>query len=254
MEFKNGYNLLYQKLKAVYASKTGRPNADDQPVDFGLTEEEIAKIKLVYETKDSIVASYSNIPTKEDLSVTVTVNGEPVIGPSGDTPTALFKLKAGDKFVDLHFDTSTIPNKDDFNWIEDDGLISIIAAFKWHQRGSSEDVDGDAFAAQYLPAGTIESEEEGRYNKDIFIIMDFEGNIIYVNDAKEMNEFLGKGDYPDLEDGWQVGSFKEFIEKYEIDWDLSKDSYGELIAQVPGENDYIPDYTQAANGKYYGFK
>lgn len=255
MEFKNGYNLLYQKLKAVYASKTGRPNADDQPVDFGLTEEEIAKIKLVYETKDNILVSYSNIPTEEDLAVAVTVDGESVIGPSGDTPaTGLNAAKAGDRFIDFHFDTSLTPNKDDFNWTEADGYISVIAAFNWHQRGSSEDIDGNAFAAQYIPAGTMESEEEeGRYNKEIFIIMDFNGNFVYVNDVKEVDEFLGGG-VVGSEDGWQVGSFKEFIEKYEIDWDLSEDSYGELLTQIPGENDYIPDYVQTANGKYYGFK
>lgn len=167
--------------------------------------------------------------------------------------TGLFKFKSGDKFIDFHFNTSLTLNKDDFNWVEGDGFISVIAALKWYQRGDVEDVDRNAFAVQYIPAGTIESIEEGRYNKDILVMMDFEGNIIYVNDAKEMNEFLGKGDYQDLEDGWQVNSFKEFIEKYEIDWDLSEDSYGELITQIPGEESYVPDYDQVANGKYYGF-
>ena len=251
MEFKNGYNFMYQKAKEIYASKVGRPAADDEAVDFGLTEEEKKNIKLVYENKDGLVVSFNSLPSADDTQIQATINGELVIGPSEDTPTALFKLKTGDKFVDLHFDMLSVPNKDDFNWTDGDGFISVIAAFKWYQRGSTEDVEVDAFAAQYIPEGT---EIDGLIlDKDFLMLMDFNGRPIYVSDVEIAKEIFGSS-FSDLTDGWQVGSFKEFIEKYEMDWDLSEASYGELLAKIPGEEDYIPDYVQAANGKVYGFK
>ena len=86
MEFKNGYNFMYQKLKAIYASKTGKPEATDKPVDLGLTEEDIKNIKLVYENKDGFVANFTGLPTAEDKSFELTVNGELVVGPSGSDP------------------------------------------------------------------------------------------------------------------------------------------------------------------------
>ena len=89
MEFKNGYNFLYQKAKAIYASKLGRPSVDDEEVDTGLTAEEKKNIKLVYENKEGLVVSFSNIPTTADKEITATINGVPVIGPSGDNPNQL---------------------------------------------------------------------------------------------------------------------------------------------------------------------
>lgn len=83
MEFKNGYNFLYQKAKAIYASKLGRPGQDDEPVDTGLTDEEKKNIKLVYETKEGIVVNFTGLPTTDDKQILLTVDGEPVIGPSG---------------------------------------------------------------------------------------------------------------------------------------------------------------------------
>lgn len=90
MEFKNGYNFIYEKrveaVRKLFASKIGRPDLSDEAIDLGLTDEEIKAAKLFYETKESIMASASGIPTADDKTVSLTINGEPVIGPSGDEP------------------------------------------------------------------------------------------------------------------------------------------------------------------------
>lgn len=249
MEFKNGYNFMYQKAKEIYASKIGRPAEDDEAVDFGLTEEEKKNIKLVYEKKEGIIVNFTGLPTADDKPIELTAGGEVVVGPSGDVPSGgLFKFNVGDKFVDFHFDTTLTPNKDDFIWTEGDGFISVLGAYEWHQHGSDDDIDYDAIAAQYIPVGYVPDipEEWG----DILIIMNFNGCLIYTNNAEFAHMAFG-GDY---QEGWQVGSFRELIEKYEIDWDLSDKSFGKLLAQIPGELSYLPNYTQSANGKYYGFK
>ena len=97
MEFKNGYNLIYEKMtadgKALFASKSGIPTADDGEIDLGLTKEEIAAIKLVYENANGIVVSTDTIPSSEDKSIELTIDGEPVIGPSGDEPVPPEPLK-----------------------------------------------------------------------------------------------------------------------------------------------------------------
>lgn len=119
MEFKNGYKLLYQKAnKKIYASKKAIPTDADEQVDLGLTEEQIASIKLVYENKDGLVASLTDaIPSSDDKEFTLTIDGEVVFGPSGEEPTPPTPptpepvdpiqenqiLKVGDK---IHFDTT----------------------------------------------------------------------------------------------------------------------------------------------------
>ena len=75
MEFKNGYNFLYQKAKSIYASKIGRPNTDDGEVDFGLTDDEKKNIKLVYENKNGLVVNFTGLPTIEDKNITA-MDGE----------------------------------------------------------------------------------------------------------------------------------------------------------------------------------
>lgn len=169
---------------------------------------------------------------------------------SGDTPTkGLSAFKVGDTFRDFHFDTTKTPTVDDFNWTEGDGFISVINAIAWHQHGSNEDIDYNAIVAQYIPAGYIPDFPD---MGDVLIILDFNGHLIYTNNVEFAHMAFG-GDY---KEGWQdgVGSFREFLQTYEIDWDLSPDSYGELLAKIPGESSYMPDYTQAANDKLYGFK
>lgn len=139
MEFKNGYNFMYQKLKTIYASKIGRPDIEDEAVDFGLTEEEIKNIKLVYENKNGLVVNFTGLPTADDKSIQATINGEPVIGPSGDDPTPAMVpfaigdvLKVGDK---IHFDTSKeaelIAWLENVDWTqyEEMGAIPMIANF-----------------------------------------------------------------------------------------------------------------------------
>ena len=124
MEFKNGYKLLYQKAKEIYASKKNIPTVDDKAVDFGLTEEDIKNLKLIYETKASLVANFTGIPTADDKSFELTANGELVVGPSGDAPVPPvedkilpFKvgdiLNVGDK---IRFDTTK--EAELLNWLE----------------------------------------------------------------------------------------------------------------------------------------
>ena len=90
MEFKNGYNLIYEKAtadgKALFASKAGIPTEDDEAIDTGLTKEEIAATKLFYEADGTIKASMTGLPSADALSVELTINGEPVIGPEGPGP------------------------------------------------------------------------------------------------------------------------------------------------------------------------
>lgn len=166
----------------------------------------------------------------------------------GSTPKFI-KFNNGDKFVDFHFDTTCTPNKDDFNWTEGDGFVSVMTFFGWHQHGEDADIDYNAIAAQYIPVGYAEDipEEWG----DILVIMDFSGNLIYANNEDFAHMAFGES----YTAGWQEGidSFRSYIEKYEIDYDLSSDSYGEMFDEMIGEDDYAPDYTQAANGKVYGF-
>ena len=97
MEFKNGYNFIYEKqveaARKLFASKIGRPDSTDEAIDLGLTDEEIKSAKLFYETKESIMASISNRPTVDDKAVSLTINGESVIGPSGDEPRTRSKSR-----------------------------------------------------------------------------------------------------------------------------------------------------------------
>lgn len=105
MEFKNGYKLIYQKAKELYASKKPIPMADDAVIDTGLTEEEKSKLKLVYETKDSIIVNFTGLPTAEDKPIVLTADGEPVVGPSGDEPTpiTMVPFEVGQKIVGFYF-------------------------------------------------------------------------------------------------------------------------------------------------------
>lgn len=90
MEFKNGYKLIYEKNKKLYASKEHIPHTGDSEVDLGLTQEQINSIKLVYEKDDNLVASTTGLPTEDPLAVNLTINGESVLGPSGEEPEPKF--------------------------------------------------------------------------------------------------------------------------------------------------------------------
>lgn len=105
MEFKNGYKLIYQKAKELYASKKSIPMADDAIIDTGLTEEEKSRLKLVYETKDSIIVNFTGLPTAEDKPIVLTADGEPVVGPSGDEPTpiTMVPFEVGQKITGFYF-------------------------------------------------------------------------------------------------------------------------------------------------------
>ena len=95
MEFKNGYNFLYQRARDIYASKIGRPGENDDQVDLGITTEELASAKLIYETKESIMASFTGVPTVEDKPIELTANGEVVVGPSGKEPRVIKPIEVG---------------------------------------------------------------------------------------------------------------------------------------------------------------
>lgn len=82
MEFKNGYKLIYEKNKKLYASKEPVPHLDDSEIDLGLTEEQIASIKLVYEKDDNLVASTKTTPEENPMPIDMTIDGESILGPS----------------------------------------------------------------------------------------------------------------------------------------------------------------------------
>jgi len=86
MEFKNGYNFIYEKTddngRKLYASKIGRPGDDDKAIDIGLTTEEIKATKLVYENAEGFMASEEYIPTAEDKDFIPKVDGKAVLAPA----------------------------------------------------------------------------------------------------------------------------------------------------------------------------
>ena len=86
MNFKNGYNFIYEKKvenkRKLFASKAGLPTADDEPIDLGLTDEQIAATKLFYEKADTFAASSTGIPTIADIDFSLTIDGEEVLGPA----------------------------------------------------------------------------------------------------------------------------------------------------------------------------
>lgn len=190
MEFKNGYNFMYQKLKAIYASKTGKPEATNEPVDLGLSEEDIKKLKLVYETKDSLMFSFKNIPTKDDRAFELTIDGEPVIGPSvgpGPKPISLYKVKPGDKFINMHFNTSVAPVIDDFVIAPESDSNSTIYAigpvWDWYY-DDKPSYFNDGFTVMYIPAGTYIEDFDLTIEKDAFMIALPEGGIpIYASEG-----------------------------------------------------------------------
>ena len=95
MEFKNGFNFMYQRSKDIFASKIGRPSAEDEKVDLGLTDEEVKNVKLIYENVDGLVVSFKDIPTPEDIEITLTSRGEEVIGPSNSDVRVLTPFTMG---------------------------------------------------------------------------------------------------------------------------------------------------------------
>ena len=123
MEFKNGYNLIYEKAHKIFASKTHKPELEDEAIDFGLTEAEIANIKLIYENKDGLVASFKNIPTADDLEIRAMSRGEEVFGPAGgNIPRVLKQFKIGQAIIG--YDFGEVKNGD-INLELDEFLLSL---------------------------------------------------------------------------------------------------------------------------------
>ena len=88
MQLVNGFKLIYERMtdgaRTLYATKTGIPNVEDAELAFGLSKEEIADIKLVYEKDGQIMVSFTGIPSVEDVPATITADGELVIGDSDE--------------------------------------------------------------------------------------------------------------------------------------------------------------------------
>ena len=225
MEFKSGYNFMYQKLKAIYASKKGRPNAADEPVDLGLSEEDLKKLKLVYETKDSLMVSFKNIPTKDDKAFELTIDGEPVIGPSvgpGPKPISLYTVKPGDKFINMHFNTTVDPSIDDFYITDEEEFIYGIGCTWDYTRGSYSTSDG--LMAMCIRAGTYIEDLDITVDKDLMMVALPEGGLpVYINEAMiDFYDYLGqiipgyrippymkKGK---VTPGWQGATFNEAMQ------------------------------------------
>ena len=91
MKFQNGYNLIYEKKvdgeNGLYATKAGIPGNDDAKIEF--TEGD-KTAKLIYEkTIDGVTnlyASESGIPGGSDSIVSVSINGEVVLGDDKPQP------------------------------------------------------------------------------------------------------------------------------------------------------------------------
>ena len=93
MELKNGYKLIYEKLidgiKKLFATKNTVPSIEDKPIDLGISAEQEAALKLVYQKEDNLWCSTKNVPTTDDIMLHLTIDGEEVLGPSdGPTPVA----------------------------------------------------------------------------------------------------------------------------------------------------------------------
>lgn len=272
MEFKNGYNFMYQKAKEIYASKIGRPATDDEAVDFGLTEEEKKNIKLVYENKSGLVVSFSNIPTANDTEIVATINGEPVIGPSGGTPAgSLNKLKVGDLFSDIHFNTATAVDSNDFTYQihYGDMEVSYILGAEWYIRGDKSDTEYFALVATHVPAGGAIGDQH--FDREYFTISTPEGDLLYFNDyAKEVHVHDTSEEerafYESLPaDKFFADSIRSIAKLYldadihvtDLDIFSTEDggdlSYGMIVADV-GEGQIVFDYSAPFNGKNIGFK
>lgn len=153
MEFKNGYNFLYQRARDIYASKIGRPGENDDQVDLGITTEELASAKLIYETKESIMASFTGVPTVEDKPIELTANGEVVVGPSGKEPRVIKPIEVGQ--VLRGFDFGEVKNGD-INADLDTFLLSLAANEPTILVMS--DAEGMGLYAMHIPSSEIQEE------------------------------------------------------------------------------------------------
>ena len=251
MEFKNGYRLLYQRAKDIYASKKNIPTIEDEVVDTGLTEEEKKNIKLVYEKKEGIIVNFTGLPTADDKSIELTAGGEIVVGPSGDVPSGgLLKMKGGDKFVNFHFDTTLKPVKSDFkNYMPGfvAGMeVSPMFGMDWYyddKDGGIEELD-DMVTACFFAKGT--KLDSYTVEQDSFgLVLMSSGLPIYSDEgmAIVMSNMTGTH----LEAGWTFGwdNLREYGSYFG-----ERGLYGNLWEQgVEGS-----DYTQDWNGKFVGFK
>lgn len=282
MEFKNGYNFMYQKLKAIYASKTGKPEVTNEPVDLGLSEEDIKKLKLVYETKDSLMFSFKNIPTKDDKAFELTIDGEPVIGPSvgpGPKPISLYKVKPGDKFINMHFNISVAPVIDDFVIAPESDSNSTIYAlgpvWDWYY-DDKPSYFNDGFTVMYIPAGTYIDDFDLTIEKDALMIALPEGGIpIYASEGllefyQIIKEHVPGHPVPPFYDinkvkpGWYGATLKEAMQVLidvigdDVDYRSTKEhcqkylnegAYGKISADTEVSGVYDAPW----NGKLAGF-
>lgn len=196
MEFKNGYNFMYQKLKSIYASKTGRPNDTDVPADLGLTEEDINNLKLVYETKEGLAVSFKNYPTPDDKYFEVTVNGELVLGPSGNvppTPGEMVRFYMGQRVKGYYF--GNVKNGDVNEELEE-YLFSLDEAAILVAGGSEEE-----FGALIAGADEI---EEGHKVGVVYTATEASGGVFVLyatEDFEFSSDFRCKKGYNNLTDG-----------------------------------------------------
>ena len=230
MEFKNGYNFIYEKkveaARKLFASKIGRPDLNDEAIDLGLTDEEIKSAKLFYETKESIVASTSGIPTANDKAVSLTINGEPVIGPSGDEPGP----KVGTPFeVGQSYDY--IYYNQDLSIAEVNAILEsldyeeVMPGFDYYQKVILETEASDTYLLRALKISKsmFGSQEEGYY---YFISNDFdEGSA--GDHMNYVSEFVDTGDHQ-IEAGWytsvpgQLTGSQDYTVENVNEWDKVK--------------------------------
>lgn len=193
MEFKNGYNFLYQKMKDIYASKIGRPGPDDSQVSLGITPEELENVKLVYETADSLVVSFKNIPTTNDIPIELTANGEEVIGPSAGEARVLVPFEIGMSI--RGYDFGNVKNGD-INLELDQYLLSLPERETLILVGSSNEGAG-LFAVNYQGQAFIYTFLGGGSGEPTLYYSTVEGDI---------GEFYAKRGYQNLDDTGRVYS------------------------------------------------
>lgn len=263
MEFKNGYNFMYQKAKAIYASKIGRPAADDEAVDFGLTDEEKKNIKLVYENKNGLVVSFSNIPSADDKEITATIDGVPVIGPSGSEPVVtLAKIINGQEYAssDVYFNTN---NKIDIaTWplvydpyYDGMGMGVLALKFKYLEDGHEAEIRFEIMDISGLDPAIIGVEIPGisEMPANSFMIYDNRfGCTLYIgNDAMIELLKIEYAEYPELVDsfkvGWQAESLAAIEDLYssffgsEISFFNNQKAVADIYADPEPDSGIIPE-------------
>lgn len=144
-------------------------------------------------------------------------------------------LKKGDKFVNVHFDTTLIPAHTDFYLSRqaDHIYVGTVGTWDWHYNSSTKQ---DIFACWYYEAGAKVDTPSGQtvLEKPMFMITSINSSLVFYADENAA-EYYFKLFGVDLAPGWQGATLKEVTQKFEAEEYLLPDAYGELVNNILGD-------------------